>query len=160
LWGASARRRHRRVLLVLDNVEQVVDASPQLAEVLSACAGIKTLVTSRAPLRLRGERVLPVLPLSIPDPTSLPALEALAGYAAVEIFVQRAREVRPDYVLDTDNAAAVAGICRHLDGLSLGIELAAARDVMSHVGRRVPRRHKCSRHGSRLMCGPFSYPVG
>jgi predicted ATPase/DNA-binding CsgD family transcriptional regulator len=143
--SVTAFLRHRRVLLVLDNVEQVVDAAPRLAEVLSACAGVKALVTSRAPLRLRGERVLPIPPLPVPDPTNMPAPETLSDYAAVEIFVQRAREMRPDFLLDRDNAAAVAGICRHLDGLPLGIKLAAARvhvlspaALLARLARRLP----------------------
>ncbi len=148
--------RHRRVLLVLDNVEQVMDAAPQFAEILSACAGVQTLVTSRAPLRLRGERVLPVLPLPTPDPRHLPDPETLSSYAAVEIFVQRTRDVRPDFVLSTENAPAVAEICRLLDGLPLAIELAAAR---SHVLRPGPLLARLERRLPILTGGPRDLPA-
>ena len=113
-------------LLVLDNFEQVIDAAPFVAALLEAAPRLTVLVTSRAPLRLSGEQELPVPPLALPgaeDHTSHRVGEA----AAVQLFVERARAVRPDFVLDDDNALHVATLCRRLDGLPLAIELAAAR---------------------------------
>ena len=103
----------QRVLLVLDNAEHVLGAAPEVAALVDACPGLAVLVTSREPLRVRWERLHPVPPLG-PAP-------------AVELFVQRARDVRPDFRLDAENEAAVAEVCRRLDGLPLAIELAAAR---------------------------------
>ncbi len=148
--------RHRRALLVLDNVEQVADAAPQLAELLSLCARVKVLVTSRAPLRLRGERVVPVPPLPTPDPTCLPALEVLSSYAVVEIFVQRARDVQSDFVLSPENATAVADICHRLDGLPLAIELAAAR---THVLPPAALLARLQRRLPLLVGGPRDLPT-
>jgi serine/threonine-protein kinase PknK len=113
-------------LLVLDNFEQVLGAAPFVAALLEAAPRLTILVTSRAPLRVGGEQELPVPPLALPaaeDVTSHRVGEA----AAVRLFVERARAVRPDFVLDDDNALHVAALCRRLDGLPLAIELAAAR---------------------------------
>jgi len=85
------------------------------------------LATSRAALRVSGEQEFPVPPLPVPDPNHSLDLEALADYAAVELFVLRAARVRPDFALTADNAAPVAAICAGLDGLPLALELAAAR---------------------------------
>lgn len=119
--------RGRRVLLLLDNFEQVLEAAPTLAELLATCPLVKMLVTSRAPLRLRAEHQFPVQPLATPDPAHLPSLDDLARYAAVALFVQRARAVKPVFELTPAHAPAVAAICACLDGLPLAIELAAAR---------------------------------
>ncbi|HEU5438598.1 MAG TPA: tetratricopeptide repeat protein [Ktedonobacterales bacterium] len=119
--------RVRPLLLLLDNFEQVLDAAPDLAELLATCPLVKMLVTSRAPLRLRAEHQFPVQPLATPDPAHLPPLDDLARYAAVALFVQRARAVKPIFELTPAHAPAVAAICAHLDGLPLAIELAAAR---------------------------------
>ena len=117
----------RRLLLVLDNFEHVLAAGPVLVELLVGCPGVTLLVTSRTLLRVSGEHVLAVPPLALPDPgRSLPAT-ALAGYEAVRLFVERSAAVRASFVLTDENAAAVARICRGLDGLPLAIELAAAR---------------------------------
>ena len=117
----------KRLLLVLDNLEHVVPAAPQVAELLAACPGLKFLVTSREVLRVSWEQEFPVPPLGLPDARSLPAPEALARVPAVEFFLARARSVRPDFALTSDSARAVAEICIQLDGLPLAIELAAAR---------------------------------
>jgi non-specific serine/threonine protein kinase len=117
----------KRLLLVLDNFEQVLAAAALVGELLAACPDLTVLVTSRAPLRLRWEREAPVLPLDLPDPSRPDDVEAVAASAAVQLFVERAAAVLPDFALTAENAAAVAEICRRLDGLPLAIELAAAR---------------------------------
>jgi predicted ATPase/class 3 adenylate cyclase len=119
--------RDRRTLLLLDNLEQVLEAAPVVDRLLSTAAGLKILATSRTPLGLYGEYEFPIPPLSLPDPESLPPLENLTEYEAVRLFVERARAVRPDFSLAEDNAPAVVEICERLDGLPLAIELAAAR---------------------------------
>jgi hypothetical protein len=114
-------------LLILDNLEQVVTAAADLSELLARSAGLKFLATSRTVLGLRAEREYPVPPLPLPpDPACGTAGELAAG-PAVELFVDRARRVRPDFAVTPENAAAVTEICRRLDGVPLAIELAAAR---------------------------------
>jgi predicted ATPase/DNA-binding CsgD family transcriptional regulator len=105
----------------------VSPAAPLVAELLAACPKLKVLVTSRVVLRVSVEHDLPVPPLALPDREDLPASEQLRHSAALRLFVERAQAARPDFVLDDDNAPAVAAICRRLDGLPLAIELAAAR---------------------------------
>jgi predicted ATPase/class 3 adenylate cyclase len=119
--------RDRQTLLLLDNLEQVLEAAPVVDGLLSTAAGLKILATSRTPLGLYGEYEFPIPPLSLPDPESLPPLENLTEYEAVRLFVERARAVRPDFSLAEDNGPAVVEICERLDGLPLAIELAAAR---------------------------------
>jgi predicted ATPase/DNA-binding XRE family transcriptional regulator len=119
--------RSRRLLLVLDNVEQVLGVAPDLAALLAACPRLKLLVTSRAPLHLRAEHEFPVSPLAAPDPSVLPPLDDLARYSAVALFIQRARAVKPEFEMIPEHAPSVAAICTRLDGLPLAIELAAAR---------------------------------
>ena len=116
--------QERRALFVLDNFEQVVAAAAVVAELLAACPQLKVLVTSRAPLRVRGEHEYEVLPLPLPPDAC--ADEDLTGYASVELFVESARAVRAGFELDARSAPAVVAICRQLDGLPLAIELAAA----------------------------------
>jgi predicted ATPase/DNA-binding SARP family transcriptional activator len=117
----------KQLLLILDNFEQVLAAGPQVAELLTASLRMKALVTSRSVLRLHGEKEFPVPPLSLPDPNHLPSLETMSQYAAVELFIQRALDVRPEFAVTNENAPAVAEICARLDGLPLAIELAATR---------------------------------
>jgi predicted ATPase/class 3 adenylate cyclase len=119
--------KERQMLLVLDNFEQVMDAAPQVAQLLAACPKLKVLVTSRVPLRVRGEHEYAVPSLSLPDVRKLPLLEQLTQYEAVNLFIERARAIRADFRVTNDNAPAVAEICVRLDGLPLAIELAAAR---------------------------------
>lgn len=119
--------RELRALLVLDNLEQVLDAAPDLAALIRACDGLTLVATSRAPLRVRGERDYPVQPLEVPALDHVPRLEDVAGTAAVELFVDRAQAAVPGFNLGQENAATIAAICRRLDGLPLAIELAAAR---------------------------------
>jgi predicted ATPase/class 3 adenylate cyclase len=118
----------RRMLLLLDNFEQVMEAADGVADLLQLCSQIKVLVTSREALRVRGEHLFPVPPLSLPDVgTAEGSAETAGEYEAVRLFVERAREASPSFVLTDDHAAAVVEICARLDGLPLGIELAAAR---------------------------------
>ena len=117
----------RRALLVLDNLEQVIDAAPDLAELLARAPELSLLATSRSPLRIYGEFEFPVPPLQLPDPAGLVPGTDIERYPAVALFVERARAVRPDFTVTAENAAAVAEICWRLDGLPLAIELAAAR---------------------------------
>jgi predicted ATPase len=119
--------RDRRVLLLLDNFEQVVAAAPVVTDLLAACPLLTVLVTSREALHVRSERVWPVPPLVVPDLADLPDPEALAQVPAVALFVERAQAVQPDYALTTENAPLVAAISTRLDGLPLALELAAAR---------------------------------
>jgi predicted ATPase/DNA-binding SARP family transcriptional activator len=131
--------REKQLLLVLDNFEQVISAALSVTELLAAAARLKVIVTSREVLRLRGEQDFPVPPLQAPDPQRLPPLPALSEYAALKLFVQRAGNVQPDFVLDHVNAAAVAEICFRLDGLPLAIELAAARVRLFSPQALLPR---------------------
>jgi predicted ATPase/class 3 adenylate cyclase/DNA-binding XRE family transcriptional regulator len=117
----------KRLLLVLDNFEQVVGAAPKVATLLEASAGLRLLVTSRVPLHLRGEWEYPLPPLPLPDPRHLPAPERLSQYASVALFIERAQATKPDFAATAANAPAIAEICARLDGLPLAIELAAAR---------------------------------
>ena len=117
----------KRTLLLLDNFEHVTAAVPLLAALLAACPHLRLLVTSRAPVRVRGEQLLPVAPLAVPDLARLPSVEDLAHVPAVALFVARTGAVAPDFALTPANAPAVAAICARLDGLPLAIELAAAR---------------------------------
>jgi len=116
--------RDKQTLLLLDNFEQIISAAPLLSELLSDCADLRMLVTSRESLRLRGEHEFPLSPLALPDQ---PSLEILMQYPSVALFVQRAQASLPDFKLTADNASAVTEICARLDGLPLAIELAAAR---------------------------------
>ena len=116
--------RARQVLLLLDNFEQIISAAPLLGELLSACARLRMLVTSREALRLRGEHEFPLSTLALPDQ---PSVEVLMQYPSVAVFVQRAQARQPDLQLTQENASAVTGICACLDGLPLALELAAAR---------------------------------
>jgi predicted ATPase/DNA-binding XRE family transcriptional regulator len=123
--------RQRELLLILDNFEQVLDAAPEIGQLLGVCPGLRVLVTSRAPLRIAGEQELAIPPLD--------------QHEAVWLFVERARAVKADFALTASNAAAVAELCRQLDGLPLAIELAAARTrlldpdtMLQRFDRRLP----------------------
>jgi predicted ATPase len=117
----------RNLLLVLDNFEQVVRAAPDVSRLLIRCRNLVMIVSSRLPLRIDGEQEFPVRPLAVPERIVPRSLDVLAGVPAVELFVQRARAVRPGFALTAHNASAVVELCRRLDGLPLAIELAAAR---------------------------------
>lgn len=133
----------RAVLLLLDNFEQVVAASPLVGRLLSACSRLAVLATSREPLRLAAERVVAVPPLALPADAE--SERDLAGVAAVRLFVLRAEAARTGIALTAENAPAIAEIVRRLDGLPLAIELAAARvahlppaALLSRLERRLP----------------------
>ena len=117
----------RSTLLLIDNFEHLDAGSPVLADLLSAAPGLQVIVTSRVPLRLYGEYEFRVPPLPLPDPADASAPEYLARLDAVALFIARAQAVERGFRLTGDNAAAVADLCRRLDGLPLAIELAAAR---------------------------------
>jgi predicted ATPase len=125
LLKTSQRDKHR--LLLLDNFEHVIEASPLLVELLEACPDLKLLVTSREVLRLHAEHQFVVPPLALPDPRNLPDDGSLAQLPAVRLFLQRAQAIRSDFHMTKENAATIAEICLRLDGLPLAIELAAAR---------------------------------
>jgi predicted ATPase/class 3 adenylate cyclase len=119
--------RDKRLLLLLDNFEQVLEGGPLVGELVDACPNLKVLATSRIPLRLYGEQEYPVPPLDLPDLRVLPSLEVLTQYEAVKLFVERAKAVKEDFEVTNESAPSVAEICARLDGLPLAIELAAAR---------------------------------
>lgn len=137
--------REARVLLVLDNLEQVIDAAPDLSALLRSCTGVTAIATSRAPLRIRGEREYPVPPLDVPALDHVPRVEDVATTPAVELFVDRASLALPAFTLGQENAATITAICRRLDGLPLAIELAAARvrvmsplDILARLDASLP----------------------
>jgi len=115
----------RSTLLVLDNFEHVLDAAPLVADLLTSVASLRILVTSRAPLRLRGEREYVVGPLALPVDSEPSASIDPASSPAVRLFVERVREVQPDFRLTSANERTVSAICRRLDALPLALELAA-----------------------------------
>ncbi len=125
--------RDKRLLLVLDNFEQVLAASVVVKELMGELPYLKVLITSRALLHLYGEYEYVVPSLTLPDPTLLQAeispdrLEELASYEAIALFIQRARAAKPGFKLSSHNILTVVEICQRLDGLPLAIELAAAR---------------------------------
>ncbi len=131
----TAYLRDKTYLLVLDNFEHVMAAAPLIADLLAACPRLAMLITSRAALRVRAEHEYTVAPLAIPPSLPLPTSTTAApapprpwlDYPAIELFVQRARAVKPTFVLSEADAPFVAAVCRRLDGLPLALELAAAR---------------------------------
>lgn len=152
----------RRLLLVLDNLEQVIEAAPELASLLARCPALRILATSRAPLRIGAEIEYPLRPLALPPAGAAPPVNELERYPAVALFLERTRQARPDFRLTPENAEAVVQICRRLDGLPLALELAAARlrmlepralaerlehalDVLTTGARDLPRRQRTLR---------------
>lgn len=134
----------RQTLLLFDNCEHLLTHTADLiARVLSECPAVQFLATSRVPLRLHAEQILPVEPLALPE-SAVPTLETTARTASVQLFVERARAVRPAFVLDATNAVSVAEVCRQLEGLPLALELAAARSAL------LPPAALLSQMGDRL----------
>jgi predicted ATPase/DNA-binding CsgD family transcriptional regulator len=133
----------RRVLLLLDNFEHVVEAAADVVGLLGACAGVKAVVTSRAVLGVSCEQVYPVSPLPVPDPGE--RWDRLVAVEAAQLFAARAVAADPAFCLTPDNAAAVGAICLRLDGLPLALELAAAKSrllspaaLLTRLERRLP----------------------
>jgi predicted ATPase/DNA-binding SARP family transcriptional activator len=161
--------RGRRLLLVVDNCEHVLQAAALLVEKLArSCPGLTVLATSRERLAVDGEHTWPVPPLPVP-PRAAGDVDAMADVPAVALFVDRACAARPDFRLDAPTAVAVAEICRSLDGLPLAIELAAARmgaltarDLADRLGERFPvltsgRRSEAERHRTLRAVVDWSY---
>lgn len=160
----------RRVLIVLDNFEQIVAAAPALVELCTIAPHAVFLVTSRIVLRIRGERVFEVTPLAIPRQDVPAAAATVAGSPAAELFADRCRAIKPDFEITDADAAAIADICRSLEGLPLAIELAAAKirvltpadiarrlerslPLLTAPGRDLPERH-------RTMSAAIEWSVG
>jgi predicted ATPase/serine/threonine protein kinase len=116
-----------RILLVVDNFEQVAAAAADVSEILDACPAVTAMVTSRTGLRIYGEHEFSVPPLPLPEPDALLSPGRLLDFPSIALFVQRATAVKPDFSLTVQNADTIVQICRRLDGLPLAIELAAAR---------------------------------
>ena len=152
----------RQVLLILDNFEQIVDSAPRIGALLQDAPRLTLLVTSQAALRIGGEHAYPLGPLAVPSSKESDP-DLVAGNEAVGLFVERAQAIRPDFQLDSENAADVVSIVRQLDGLPLAIELAATRiqlftpkallqrleqrfDFLSTRARDVPDRHRTLRN--------------
>ena len=123
----SVHLQERRLLLVLDNFEHLLEAAPEIAAMVETSRHITVLVTSRAPLRVRGEREYPVQPLGLPTSTINPSMEEVLESAAGRLFVDRARAVFPAFEPTGEDAASVAAICWRLAGLPLALELAASK---------------------------------
>jgi predicted ATPase/class 3 adenylate cyclase len=134
--------RDKRLLLVVDNFEQVAEAGAVVEELLTRAPEVKVLVTSRIALGLRGEQELVVPPLELPDPQRLPDLDTLGRSEAVRLFVERAQAVRPGFRMTERNAPAVVEITARLDGLPLAIELAATRTKVLTPEQILPRLHR------------------
>jgi predicted ATPase/serine/threonine protein kinase len=135
---------NKRILLLLDNFEHLIEAGPLVMDILRRAPGVKALVTSQALLHVQGEREYQLEPLDVPAFSSLPPLHEVERTPAVALFLERARAARPSFALTPENAMAVCEICRRLDGLPLAIELAAARvrflsakDLLGRLDRRL-----------------------
>jgi len=143
----------KRLLLVVDNCEHLVDACARLAEaILRSCPHVQVLATSRAALAIGGETTWRIPSLGLADPDHLPPLEALTQYAAVRLFIERAVAAQSNFAVNNQNAPAVAQICHRLDGIPLAIELAAARvRVLSpdQIATRLDDRFQLLTGGSR-----------
>jgi predicted ATPase/class 3 adenylate cyclase len=148
--------RERQMLLVLDNFEHVVAAAPRLAALLAACPRLKILVSSRVVLHIAGERQLAVPPLELPDPNVSLSMTNVISCDAIQLFVERARRVKPTFEMSAIDAAAVAQICRRVDGLPLAIELAAARVKIFSTSALLARMSKPL---EMLSGGPCDLPT-
>jgi predicted ATPase/DNA-binding SARP family transcriptional activator len=164
LENLKSHLRSAHLLLVLDNFEHIISAAPVVTELLAACPQLKIVITSREVLRLRGEHEYVVPALDAPTPQSQTRFEVLSQYEAVQLFIERAQAVKPDFMVDNASAPAVAEICSRLDGLPLAIELAAVRikffspqallrqllvssslQMLRHGARDMPERHQTLR---------------
>ncbi len=162
----------RTVLLVLDNCEQLLPAVGALVQGLrAACPNVRFLLTSRRPLRLSGEDVIVVPPMSVPEEAGAAAPESITHYEAINLFVDRATSASSDFELTADNAPAVVALVRDLEGVPLAIELAAARVRMMSPGEicdglterlqvlTTGYRDAADRHGSLRACVEWSYQL-
>lgn len=162
--------RDERILLVIDNFEQALIAAPLLSDLLRVCPALSFLVTSRALLRIDGERPIPVPPLSA-ERDSLDGASASGMAPAVRLFAQRAADVSPGFVATSDTIPIIAAICRRLDGLPLAIELAAERslllapaELLARLELRLPqlmagRRDRPTRHRTMRDAIAWSYDL-
>ena len=155
LAGLKTLLGQRDFLLVLDNFEQVVVAARDLAILLAHCPHLKLLVSSRESLRIDGEHEFPVPPMSLPDRSA--SASDLAGSEAAQLFIQRARAVKPGFEVTAESATTIADICIRLDGLPLAIELAASRvkilSPQAIQARLVDRLALLSRDGRDVPTG-------
>ncbi len=136
--------REKRLLIVLDNCEHLLDGCAQLVEaLLQACPDLRILATSREILDVPGEYVLRVSSLPTPDPRAVPSLDAVMTYDAIRLFVERATTVDREFTLNGNNAPAVISICHRLDGIPLAIELAASRLRMLSAEQLAARLDDC-----------------
>lgn len=160
--GIAALIGDKKALLLLDNLEQVVAAASDVAEMIESCPGLRIVTTSRTPLRIAAEREYALNPLALPPPSAPASTESLGSYPAIALFVERAKLTRGSFELTPENAGAVAALCRRLDGLPLALELAAARlrlltpeallerldhalQVLTSGARDLPERHQTLR---------------
>jgi predicted ATPase len=158
--GISAYLSNKNLLLVLDNLEQVIEATQQIAELLTRCSPLKLLVTSRTPLKITQECEFPLGPLSVPE--SNIDLDSALQNSAIAFFADKARKTDPGFLISKDNVATILAICRKVEGIPLALELAAARirimspdellkrlvfalDVLASGSRDLPERHQTLR---------------
>ena len=142
---------HKRILVVFDNCEHVLDAAGRLvAGIVRTCPGVNVLATSREGLGVSGEQVWPVRPLAVPEPTA--DLTTMRLTPSVRLFAERAHQARPSFVLDDTNVYPISDICRRVDGIPLAIELAAARVVAlspQDIAAKLDERFRLLRGGRR-----------
>ena len=160
--GVRALIGDKKALLLLDNLEQVVTVAPEIAGLIASCPRLRIVATSRTPLQISAEQEYPLAPLALPPAGEEVPPETLVAFPAVAVFVGRARAARPSFELTEQNAAAVAEVCRRLDGLPLALGLAAARlrllspeallerldhalNLLTTGSRDTPRRHQTLR---------------
>jgi predicted ATPase/DNA-binding SARP family transcriptional activator len=165
-----SRLAPRTLLLVLDNCEHLLAACAELAvAVRRGCAGVTVLATSREPLRVPGEVTFRVPSLELPEPEDAGDLDRLGSLASVRLFLDRARDVRPDFVLDTSDTRSIVEICRRLDGIPLALELAAARvshlepaEIAERLSQALPllgRRGQITRHATLRAALEWSHAL-
>ncbi|CAA9429872.1 hypothetical protein AVDCRST_MAG82-2030 [uncultured Rubrobacteraceae bacterium] len=131
--------RDKKLLLVLDNFEHVLEAAPEIAGLVGSSTNLTVLCTSRAPLHVRGEQEYPVTPLALPASTRSPRPAEVLDSSSGRLFVERAKAVSPDFAITEENAGAVAAICWRLAGLPLPLELAAAKARFMEPAALLPR---------------------
>ncbi len=151
--GIVALISDKKALLILDNLEQVIEAAQDIADLAAQCPHLKILCTSRTPLKIKAEQEYALHPLPLP---SGPDIDTLMHYPAIELFVSRAQKANPDFMLTGDNAKTVVEICRRIDGLPLALELAAARIRILPPGTLLTR---LSQALNVLTTGPKDLPI-